>query len=77
MAKHGPRKTAAEQQAEKQKQKKNKEKLVIGAVAVTSASAMVVAIYAAYRTLDKEKNRESDGADCSEQSETSEIQEEC
>ena len=77
MAKHGLRKTAAERQAEKQKQKKNKENLVIGAVAVTTASAMVAAICAACRALDKEKNRDTGGADCYDQSETSEIQEEC
>jgi flagellar basal body-associated protein FliL len=77
MTKHGLRKTAAERQAEKQKQKKNKEKLVIGAVAVTTASAMVAAIYAACRALEEEKHKEADEADQSAQPKTKEIQKEC
>lgn len=64
MAARGIRKTLAERQAEKERakaKKKTTDKLLIGAAAVTTASAMVAAIYAACRAMDKEKKADPAG----------------
>ena len=77
MADKGLRKTFAERQAEKekkQKQKRTTDKILIGAAAVTTASAMVAAIYAACRALDKEKTASlSEDAECAEATAAEEL----
>lgn len=61
MTKKGLRKTAEERN--QKKTAKPADKLFIGAAAVTTASAMVAAIYAACRALDREKKVAAEESD--------------